>query len=67
MATPRSRRRHLNLWTLIAVAVFAFGVAMIARAATDGADAIVWALFAGITLASAIVAAWLMSLRTPLS
>ena len=67
MATPPPGRRHLNLWTLIAVAVFAFGVAMIARAAIHGADAIIWALFVAITLASAIIAAWLVALHTPLS
>ena len=63
MATPRSLIRQLNLWTLIAVAVFVFGVAMIARVATDGADPIAWTLFAGLTLASAAVVAWLVSLR----
>jgi hypothetical protein len=64
MSSPRSLRWQLNAWTLIAVAVFMFGVAMLANVARDGADAIGWALIVGITLGSAAAVSWLVSLRT---
>jgi len=66
MSTPRSLRRQLNVWTLIAVAVFVFGVAMIVSIAEHGADGASWGLIVGITLASAAAVGWLVALRTRL-
>jgi len=66
MSTPRSLRRQLNVWTLIAVAVFVFGVAMIVSIAEHGADGASWGLIVGITLAGAAATGWLVSLRTRL-
>ena len=67
MSTSRSLRRQLNLWTLIALAVFVFGVAMLAGIARNGGDGVMWTLIVGVTLASATTAAWLVTMRTRLS
>ena len=66
MSSPRSLRWQLNAWTLVALAVFMFGVAMLITIARDGADAIGWALIVGITLGSAAAVSWLISMRTRL-
>jgi len=66
MTTPRSLRRQLNVWTLIAIAVFVFGVAMINSIAEHGADGLGWGLIVGITVASAAAVGWLVSLRARL-
>ena len=66
MSTPRSLRRQLNVWTLIAVAVFVFGVAMIVSIAKHGADGASWGLIVGFTLAAAAATGWLVALRARL-